>query len=134
MRKKSLWFFGIAAVLALAVFMGTGCAVDSDSGGSTGTEEPDGKLSLTTEFAGDVTVSGGTDTNTISKAGEGSLTLTAEGYDSPVWYVDGAETGTSGKSITLAAGDYEVRVHSVSFTGTKGGILYGKEIPFTVVE
>jgi hypothetical protein len=96
-----------------------------------------GQVSITIDFAGDVTVSGiPAGGITISKSGTmKTIELTAEGYDSPVWYVDGNETEKSKtKSITLDAKDYAVANHSVSFTGTKEGVLYSKEISFTVVE
>jgi hypothetical protein len=89
------------------------------------------------QLAGDITLSGGTVMNTISQRGANSrptgITLSAEGYENPRWYVNGGAPGSAG-SITRNAGTYEVRRHSVSFTGTKNGILYAKEIPFTVVE
>ena len=207
MRKKSLWFLGIAALMALAVFTGTCCPVDLGSGepsatgdssvtgvtvtpkaalvapGKTqqftatvevsgdaaktvtwkveGTGKKDGtaidttgKLTVAADetaspltvtatstvdtgksgpaavtvrssadpvesitiiigFAGDITVTGGTETNTISKSGADgtpkTLNLSAEGYTTPTWYVNGAETGTGGASITLDASTLEVR-------------------------
>jgi uncharacterized protein YjdB len=114
----------------------TADATKSDT--ATVTVSKPGKVSITIGFDGDITVSeiptGGI---TISKNGDTkTITLTASSdYTNPVWYVDGNATGTSNTgSITLKAEDYKVTKHSVSFTGTKDGTLYSKEIPFTVVD
>jgi hypothetical protein len=85
-------------------------------------------------FNGDIILIGDDGTNTISKSGNETLTLEAEGYENPTWYINGAATGTSGKRIIITAGNYEIRRHSVSFTGTKDGVLYAKAIRFTVVD
>jgi hypothetical protein len=96
-----------------------------------------GKLSITIGFDGDITVTGIPAGGVIiSKSGDTkTIELTASSdYAGPIWYVDGSATGTSAASITLDAADYAVTKHSVSFTGTKDGTLYSKEIPFTVVD
>jgi hypothetical protein len=99
-----------------------------------------GAVAVTVGFDGGPTVSGGDGAgNVISKTGAGgkpaTVQLSAEGYTSPAWYVDGSGTAAGTEaSITLAAADYDARVHSVSFTGTKDGTLFSKEITFTVVE
>jgi acyl-CoA hydrolase len=98
---------------------------------------PEYVVTISLDFAGNIILSGGDETNTISKDGNDdhptSLTLSAEGYDSPAWYVDGVAKGSAG-SITINAEDYDVRRHSVSFTGSRDGVLYAKEISFTVVD
>jgi hypothetical protein len=97
-----------------------------------------GQVSITIGFAGDITVSGIPEGGiSISKSGATkTIVLTAStDYANPVWYVDGNATGkSSAGSITLNAADYAATKHSVSFTGTKDGTLYSKEIPFTVVD
>jgi hypothetical protein len=65
-----------------------------------------------------------------------SLTLSASGYTGVQWYVDG-NTGTpvgAGNSITLTAAAYDIRNHSVTFTGVKDDIPYSQLIPFRVVQ
>jgi hypothetical protein len=102
--------------------------------------EETGKLAITIGFDGDITVTGTPAIPAagivISKSGATkTIVLTASAdYTGPVWYVDGSVTGTSAASITLNAADYAATKHSVSFTGTKGGTLYSREIPFSVVE
>jgi hypothetical protein len=97
-----------------------------------------GQVSITIDFAGDITVTGVPEGDIIiSKSGDTkTIELTASSdYTNPVWYVDGDATGkSSAASITLDAKDYAVANHSVSFTGTKDGVLYSKEITFTVVD
>jgi hypothetical protein len=110
-----------------------------DTATVTVSSDPAGSLSISIGFEGDITVSGATETNTISRAGADgkpkTLSLSAAGYESPQWYLDGAETATATASeYTVDAAGLEVRNHSVSFTGTKNGVLYAKEIPFKVVE
>jgi hypothetical protein len=115
--------------------------VDATKSGTatvTVSSEPVGTLSITIGFEGEPTVSGAAAGIVLSKTGAGgkpkTLALSATGYESSTWYVDGAETGTAGESCTVDAATLEVRNHSVSFTGLKNGTLYGKEIPFSVVE
>jgi hypothetical protein len=74
----------------------------------------------------------------LSKGAADSLTLSAEGYTSVVWYVDGTvKTGTiSGTtaSIVLNASAYDVRNHYITFSGVKGSVLYSTELTFTVTQ
>jgi hypothetical protein len=83
---------------------------------------------------GAITIQGAEGSTTIHRTGNPtSLTLTAPEYDSIKWYVDGVlKTGATGRSITLTATAYDIRKHSVTFTGVKDGIPYSRLIPFTV--
>ena len=90
----------------------------------------------------EVTISGSDGVNGISKSGAAgrpqTLSLSAAaGYTAVVWYVDGNTaqgiTG-SGTAITLAAADYPVQIHSITFTGKWNGVLYSRIIPFTVYD
>jgi uncharacterized repeat protein (TIGR02543 family) len=85
---------------------------------------------------GTITVTGIPDGGiSLSKSGDpATVTLTVEGFTSPVWYVDGSGTKTEAKSITLTASAYGKGDHSVSFTGFKDGMYFSKEISFTVAE
>jgi fibronectin type 3 domain-containing protein len=87
---------------------------------------------------GQISISGSDDSNAISRSGNKgpeSLNLSVSGYDEVVWYVDGDSTKKiNGSETTLAATDYPVRFHSITFTGTKNGVLYSREIPFTVYD
>ena len=100
--------------------------------------EPVESITIIIGFAEGITVSGAGEAITLSKSGAGgkpkTLNLSAEGFTTPAWYVDGNGTGTKAASITLDASALEVRNHSVSFTGLKDGVLYAKEIPFRVVD
>ncbi|WP_010263708.1 beta strand repeat-containing protein [Treponema primitia] len=70
---------------------------------------------------------------TLSRAGDAKATINATGYTSVKWYVDGdAAVSVDGDSITLNAGDYDVRNHQVTFQGDRDGVTYSKEIGFTV--
>jgi hypothetical protein len=74
----------------------------------------------------------------LSRTGEAkTATISATGYTNVKWYVDGDEAASTalsvdGNSITLKAGDYDVRNHQVIFLGVQGGVTYSKEIGFTV--
>jgi hypothetical protein len=85
---------------------------------------------------GAITITGSDGINTIRRTGSPtSLTLSATGYSSVQWYVDGVlKTGATGSSITLTAAAYDIRNHSVTFTGSKDGIPYSQLIPFRVVQ
>ncbi|GHU39930.1 hypothetical protein FACS1894190_06120 [Spirochaetia bacterium] len=77
--------------------------------------------------------------NIISKGADfskpTSITLSASGYTGVQWYVDGVlKTGATGNSITLTAAAYDIRKHSVTFTGIKDSVPYSQLIPFTVVQ
>jgi hypothetical protein len=69
-----------------------------------------------------------------------NISLSAPGeYTGVTWYVDGSPvTGTAISindgitTIILDADDYDVRTHSVSFTGVKDGIPYSAERTFRV--
>jgi hypothetical protein len=113
----------------------------SKSGTATVTVSGGGSLAISIGFADhDITVSGGTADNQISKTGAGgkptTLTLSATGYTTPMWYVDGSAMGIGMASITLDASSpgSEVRQHSVTFTGIRDGVLYSKEIRYTVID
>ncbi|MDR2110783.1 MAG: fibronectin type III domain-containing protein [Spirochaetaceae bacterium] len=101
-----------------------------------------GNLSITVGFNYDeVSISGSDGVNGISKSGGAgrpqALSLSAAAYTDIVWYVDGntAEGITdSGTGISLAAADYPVQTHSITFTGKRNGILYSRTIPFTVYD
>jgi hypothetical protein len=87
------------------------------------------------DYTGALVIGGNNGTNTIVQGGNPSALVlnTPAGYTNMAWYLDGASTpfNTEG-SVTLEAEDYEVRVHSVTFTGLKGGIPYSQTLPFTV--
>jgi hypothetical protein len=98
-----------------------------------------GAVSITVGFDyGQITITGSDGTNTISRSGTKgpvSLSLSVSGYESVIWYMDGDPTKKiSGWEITLGAANYPVRIHSITFTGTKNGVLYSREIPFTVCD
>jgi uncharacterized repeat protein (TIGR02543 family) len=86
----------------------------------------------------EITITGSDGVNGISKSGAAgrpqSLSLNAAGYTAVVWYVDGNTPGITGgeTGITLAAVDYPVQTHSITFTGKWDGVLYSQTIPFTV--
>jgi hypothetical protein len=86
----------------------------------------DGLITITD---GSSDVSGG-----FALPASGSVTLSATGgsFDAVNWYVDGSLV--AGNTITLNGASYnDRRDHSVTFTGTKGGILYSSNpIPFRV--
>jgi hypothetical protein len=94
-----------------------------------------GTANITVGFNyGEITITGDTESNAISKSGADSLTLSATGYTDVVWYVDANTTGISEGSVTLNAADYPVRRHSITFTGTANGRRYSsKPITFTVL-
>jgi hypothetical protein len=66
----------------------------------------------------------------IQKGGS-SVTLTVEGYTDVSWKVDGVQKET-GASFTLDQDDYDVRTHSLTVIGTKGGKPYALNLAFTV--
>jgi hypothetical protein len=88
---------------------------------------------------GQITIEGSNGINAISKSGSNdrptSLRLSASGYTNVSWYVDGDtanKIADSGTGITLSAANYPVQIHSITFTGTRNGVLYAQKIPFTV--
>jgi hypothetical protein len=85
---------------------------------------------------GAITITGNDGTNTIRRTGSPtSLTLSATGYIGVQWYVDGIlKSGATSNSITLSAAAYDIRNHSVTFTGVKDGVPYSQLIPFRVVQ
>jgi fibronectin type 3 domain-containing protein len=104
---------------------------------STSAPSPsDGNLSITVGFnLGAIAITGNNGANTIRRTGSpGSLTLSAEGYTGVVWYVDGSTPGINGNTVSINAGDYDARIHSVTFTGYKNGTPYAQVIPFTVLD
>jgi quinol monooxygenase YgiN len=92
---------------------------------------------------GAITITGNDGVNVISRGADTgkptSLALSvdsAAGYSNVQWYVDG-NTATpvgAGSTITITAAAYDIRNHSVTFTGTKDGIPYSQLIPFTVTQ
>ncbi|GHV92953.1 hypothetical protein AGMMS50268_34560 [Spirochaetia bacterium] len=99
-----------------------------------------GTLAISIGFNyGAITITGSNGSNIISRGADTSkptsLTLSATGYTGVQWYVDGVlKTGATGDSITLDAAAYDIRNHSVTFTGFKSGIPYSQLIPFRVVQ
>ncbi|GHV79640.1 hypothetical protein AGMMS49944_14310 [Spirochaetia bacterium] len=99
-----------------------------------------GTLAISIGFNfGAITITGSDGNNIISRGEDMSkptnLALSAAGYSSVQWYVDGVlKTGATGNSITLTAAAYDIRNHSVTFTGFKNGIPYSQLIPFVVVQ
>jgi hypothetical protein len=91
-------------------------------------------ISITFNY-GAIAITGDDGTNTIYKGSTtpASVVLSAAGYADVAWYIDGngSPAGT-GNSITLAASDYSVKSHSITFTGKKDDKLYSQVIPFTV--
>jgi hypothetical protein len=96
-----------------------------------------GDLAITIGFSyGEITITGNTESNVISKSGElgpTSLSLSAEdAFTGIVWYVNGENKGTSA-SLVLDAVDYTAKTYSVTFTGWwNGSYLSSDPIPFTV--
>jgi hypothetical protein len=91
----------------------------------------------------DISIQRSSENDTISRGADGSkptsLTLSvssAAGYTGVQWYVDGntAAPVGAGNTITLTAAAYDIRNHSVTFTGVKDGIPYSQLIPFKVVQ
>ncbi|MDR1786967.1 MAG: Ig-like domain-containing protein [Treponema sp.] len=70
---------------------------------------------------------------TLDKSENGSVTLSAEGFTSVKWYVDGAVTSST-NTLTISAANYGVYTHSITFVGEQDGVPYSQVIPFTVVE
>jgi fibronectin type 3 domain-containing protein len=103
---------------------------------SASTPPEPGALSIIVGFnLGAITIAGSDGTNLIRPTGfPPTLTLSAEGYDNVVWYVDGdVSAPASGNTITIDARNYDVRNHSVTFRGHKNGTPYAQVIPFTVL-
>jgi endo-1,4-beta-xylanase len=92
---------------------------------------PGDNLNITVGFNLGVEITGSNGTNVIRKTGYESLTLSATGYTSVVWYVDGGVANT-GNTLTINAGTYATQIHSVTFTGYRNGTPYSQAIPFTV--
>jgi hypothetical protein len=81
---------------------------------------------------GTITITGGGGDIIIRKTGyPQSVTLSAAEYSNVVWYVDGA-AGIADDTLTIDAQDYNVQIHSVTFTGYKNGAPYARTIPFLV--
>jgi hypothetical protein len=91
-----------------------------------------GSVSITFGQEEPISLAGFTGELAIQKGGE-SVALTVEGYTEVVWKVDGAEKGT-GPSFELDPedDDYDVRTHSLTVAGTKGGIPYALNLSFVV--
>jgi hypothetical protein len=96
-----------------------------------------GSLDMSISFdSGEVTVTGDQGTNTIVKGGSpSSLNLSVTGFSEIAWYLNGNSTALSAANpLVLNAADYGTGTYSVSFTGKKDGIPYGKIVPFTVTQ
>jgi hypothetical protein len=94
-----------------------------------------GNLNIIVGFNLGVKITGSNGANVIRRSRSESLTLSATGYDSVTWYVDGG-SGINGDTLTISASDhaYDVQIHSVTFTGYKNGTPYSQAIPFTVLD
>jgi endo-1,4-beta-xylanase len=97
-----------------------------------------GNMNITVGFNyGEITITGSDGSNVISKSGAygpTSLSLSATGYTSVIWYVDGATAGISGSPVTLNAANYSAQRHSIIFTGTANGHRSSSQpIPFAVL-
>ncbi|MHC6204151.1 Ig-like domain-containing protein [Breznakiellaceae bacterium SP9] len=139
---------GIASVtsgVVTAVAPGTATiTVTTDDGSRTAsaavTVPAPGTLAISIGFNfGAIAITGNDGSNSISRGADTSkptsLTLSASGYTGVQWYVDGVlKTGATGNSITLSAAAYDIRNHSVTFTGVKDGIPYSQLLPFVVVQ
>jgi hypothetical protein len=101
------------------------------------TAQPPGTRNITIGFNyGAITIDGNDGTNVIYKtsASPDSAALSASDYTEVKWYVDGDGTpAETGNSITLAAGDYSAKTHSITFVGKKDVKLYSQTITFTVI-
>jgi hypothetical protein len=97
-------------------------------------------ITVSIGFGGTISIMGDDGYNDLSKSGAdgkpSTLNLSATGYDGVRWYIDGniGEAAAVGSQITIDAADYDIRTHSVTFTGFKNGVLYSQELPFTVIQ
>jgi hypothetical protein len=129
--------------LVTAIAAGTATiTVRTNDGSRTATATvtvPAGSLGINIGFNfGVITITGSDGGNIISRGADTSkptgLTLSAAGYTGVQWFVDGVlKAGATVSSITLSAANYDIRNHSVTFTGVKDGIPYSQSIPFRVV-
>jgi hypothetical protein len=85
---------------------------------------------------GAITIAGNDGANIIRKSGApSSLALSAAGYESCRWYVDGfSAPASSTDSVTIAAADYALGLHWMTFVGTRNNTAYSQRIPFTVAQ
>lgn len=85
---------------------------------------------------GAITIAGNEGANIIRKSGApASLALSAAGYESCRWYVDGfSDPVSSADSVAIAAADYAPGLHWVIFVGAINGAAYSQRIPFTVAQ
>ncbi|MDR3342767.1 MAG: hypothetical protein LBT14_08285, partial [Treponema sp.] len=97
-----------------------------------------GTAGITADFNyGDITINGSDGSNVIYKdaaRSPNSVTLSVGAdYTAVKWYIDGAADPTeTGNAITLNTANYSAKAHSITFTGTRGGVLYAQVLPFTV--
>jgi hypothetical protein len=151
-NQGKTWFSDAEAVatvsptgLVTAVAPGTATitvtTVDgSHTASATVTVPVPGSLEISIGFNfGTITITESNGSNVISRGADTSkplsIALSATGYIGVQWYVDGIlKTGATGDSITLTAAAYDIRNHSVTFTGSKDGIPYSQLIPFRVVQ
>jgi hypothetical protein len=116
--------------------------VSAFSSPANGTPAVVENFSITVGFNyNEITISGSDGINGISKSGAAgrpqTLFLSAADYDSIVWYVDGNTAegiADGGTGTSLAASDYPVQTHSITFTGKRNGVLYSRTMPFTVYD
>jgi uncharacterized repeat protein (TIGR02543 family) len=85
---------------------------------------------------GVITIAGNEGANIIRKSGApASLALSATGYESCRWYVDGFSAPASSEAnVAIAAADYAPGLHWVIFVGAVNGVSYSQRIPFTVAQ
>jgi hypothetical protein len=114
---------------------------DEDSGTVTlvfeATAAATGSMNATLSLInyGEIPVSGAASAVAITQGGASKTLSVAADYENVVWRIDGDEaTEVTGNSITLNPDDYTVKGHTLTVTGTKGGIPYGRNIAFTVAE
>jgi hypothetical protein len=101
-----------------------------------------GNAAITIGFDyGEITITGDTSSNIVSKTGASSkptsITFTvSSAYTNVKWYIDGdiSNPVATDNEFVLEAEDYSVQLHSLTFVGTAGGISLSKIIPFAVIE
>ena len=119
-------------ILILIIFLSlfSGCNDGNDKSGE------DTNVPIEIGFATEsINISGSTgETNIIYKTTDPSeITFSVSGFENVTWYVNTAVTPTgTGSSITLDAQDFEVGVHTISFTGFKSGRIFSDSVLFTV--
>jgi hypothetical protein len=120
----------LLVLLPLFMIMLSGC----DNNGKEDDPEETWETPIIIGFAaGSVTITGGAEGNIIYKTGSpNSIILTVSGFENIGWYVNTMQTPTTGNSITLNASDFDLGVHTVSFTGFRDGRLLSDSVIFSV--